>query len=53
MVFGVESIKPQDFFKRLPESKTEPVENQLKAFLYLLDILSKTLFNGIDSSDII
>ncbi len=44
MAFGVEAIKPNDFFKRLPESKTELVNNQVKGFLYLLEILSENPF---------
>lgn len=44
MVFGVEIFRDRDFFKRLPESKNELVDNQIRGFLFLLDTLSTEPF---------
>lgn len=44
MVFGVEIMRDEDFFERLPESKNELVENQVRGVLFSLDVLSDEPF---------
>jgi len=44
MALGVEIMRDRNFFKRLPESKNELVENQIKGILFLLDILTEDLY---------
>ena len=44
MAFGVEIFRDSDFFKRLSESKDELIRNQIRGFLFLLDILSDKPF---------
>ena len=44
MAFGVEIFRGSDFLKRLPKSKDELLKNQIRGFLFLLDILSDKPF---------
>ncbi len=45
MCIGLEIFRDSDFFKRLPESKNELIKNQIRGFLFLLDILSDEPFS--------
>lgn len=44
MVLGVEIFRSRDFFNRLPESKEELIQNQIRGFLFLVDTLTDDPF---------
>lgn len=45
MVFGIEIFRDRTFFRELPKSKNELVNNQIKGFIFLLDCLADDPFN--------
>lgn len=43
MSIGVEIFRDMGFFKKLPKSKDELIENQIRGILFLMDILSEEI----------
>jgi len=46
MAFGIEIMRNGEYFNKLPDIMNRLIENQIRGFLFLLEILSEDPFQG-------